>query len=151
MLENADLGNDMPSPVSFAPLKVILPEELQRFYAERGYLAAMPHEERTCARLNVRSQGFIRFFPTLPSLACKIIDADTRQGTVLVKDISKTGIAILYHRQILPCERFEIFLHGRVIEATAVRCRRIGPQCYETGSVVDSIESLEEDRSENED
>ena len=99
----------------------------------------MPHEDRSNARLNVRSKGLICFFPTLPSLECDIIASDVRQGTVLVKDISKTGIAILYHRQIFPYERFEIFLHGRAIDATCVRCRRIGPKCYETGAVINSI------------
>lgn len=144
MLENSCLGEDLVAFESFAPLKVVLPEELQRFYAERGYLAAMPHEDRSHARLNVRSQGFIRFSSSEPILNCEIISSDTCQGTILVKDISKTGIAILYHRQIFPCERLEIFLHGRAIEATAVRCRRIGPQCYETGATIDSIASTED-------
>lgn len=145
MLENANLGQDITSSESFAPLKVVLPTELQRFYSERGYLVAMPHEDRAQARLNVRSQGFIRFFPTISILTCDIIASDTRQGTVLIKDLSKTGIAILYHRQIFPCEQFEILLHGRAIDATALRCRRIGPSCYETGAIIDSIASAEDE------
>ena len=143
MLEDANLDEQLFE--AFTPLKVVLPEELQRFYAERGYLAAMPHEDRAHARLNVRSLGFIRFPANTIVMNCPIIDSDTRQGTILVKDISKTGIAILYHRQIFPCEELEIFLHGRAIEATAVRCRRIGPQCYETGAIIDSIASVDDD------
>lgn len=139
MLENTNLADGLPSPSQFAPLKVILPEELQRFYAERGYLSTMPHEERTNARLNVRSQGYIRFSPTFANLSCDVITSDTCQGTMLVKDISRTGIALLYHRQIFPCERFEVFIHRRIISATAVRCRRIGPKCYETGAIIDAI------------
>jgi hypothetical protein len=150
MLENASISDDLNSPEYFAPLKVILPEELQRFYAERGYLATLPQEERTNARLNVRCQGHIRFFPTMPSLICDIIASDTGQGTMLVKDISRAGIAILYHRQIFPYERFEIFLHGRMIDATAVRCRRIGPKCYETGAIINSIDREEENESTTE-
>lgn len=144
MLEDAHVSEDRASFEDFPPLRVILPEELQRFYAERGYLAAMPHEDRAHARLNVRSQGFICFLPASPIPHCDIIAGDTCQGTVLVKDISKTGIAILYHRQIFPCEKLAIFLHGRATEATAVRCRRIGPQCYETGATIDSIATMEE-------
>jgi hypothetical protein len=150
MLENADISEGLNSPEHFAPLRVILPEELQRFYTERGYLATLPQEERTNARLNVRSQGHIRFFPIMPSLNCDIIASDTGQGTMLVKDISRTGIAILYHRQIFPSERFEIFLHGRVIDATAVRCRRIGPKCYETGAIINSIDREDADESSTE-
>ncbi len=147
MLENTDLTDEASLSTHFAPLKVVLPEELLRFYAERGYLASMPREERTKARLNVRAKGFIRFLPTLPSLHCEIIASDTRQGTILIKDISKSGIAILYHRQVFPCEQFEIFIYGRVMEATAVRCRRIGPKCYETGASVSSIASAEDNGS----
>ncbi len=66
---------------------------------------------------------------------------------MLVKDISKTGIAFLYHRQIFPYERFEIFLHGRAIDATAMRCRRICPKCYETGAVINSIAFQDESES----
>jgi hypothetical protein len=147
MLENADLGDDPTLYEQFAPLKVVLPEELQRFYAERGYLASMPQEERTNARLNVRSQGYIRFLPSVAILICETTVSDTRHGTILIKDISKTGIAILYHRQIFPGERFEIFLHSRVLSATSVRCRRIGPKCYETGAIIDCIAAVENDES----
>jgi hypothetical protein len=145
MLENTHLGEELASFKAFAPLRVILPEELQRFYAERGYLAAMPHEDRAYARLNVRAQGFIRFLSTSPIPNCDIIASDTRQGTILVKDISKTGIAFLYHRQIFPCEKLAIFLHGRALEATAIRCRRIGPQCYEIGAMINSVATVEAD------
>lgn len=151
MLENTDLDEDLSSTETFAPLKVILPEELKRFYAERGYLAAMPHEDRGLARLNVRAQGLVRFFTPPPNLSCTIIESDTRQGTILLKDMSKTGIAILYHRQIFPSERYEIFLHGRVIDAAAVRCRRIGPKCYETGAIINSIAFIEDDDTATED
>ena len=126
---------------SFPPLKVILPEELRSFYAERGYLATKPHEDRRYARLNVRSHGNIRFFPQPSTLHFDPIASDEQQGTVLVKDLSRTGIAILYHRQIFPGERFDILLHGRTINATAVRCRRIGTLCYETGATINSVTS----------
>ncbi len=144
MLEDASLTEQLSGFGRFAPLKVVLPEELRRFYVERGYLATMPHEARGHARLNVRAQGYIRFGQSLVGDDFEVITTDTREGTILVKDISKTGIAILYHRQIFPCEQFEVFLQGRVIDAKAVRCRRIGPDCYETGAMIDNIASVNE-------
>ena len=131
----------MKSPVDFTPLKVILPPELRTFYAERGYLCTNPHEDRRFARLNVRSQAHIRFFPPPALLEASPIANDQHQGTALVKDLSRTGIAILYHRQIFPGERFDVLLHGRAIDATAVRCRRVGAHCYETGAVVNCVTS----------
>jgi hypothetical protein len=131
----------MNSHYLFPPLKVILPEELRSFYSERGYLATKPHEERRYARLNVRSLGNIRFSRQPLSQQIDLIASDEGQGTVLVKDLSRTGIAILYHRQIFPGERFDIIVHVRAIDATAVRCRRIGTQCYEVGATINSITS----------
>lgn len=139
MLAVAKLGKNMSSQHQFSPLKVILPAKLQKFYDERGYMAPMPHEERRYARLNVRSHGNIRFSLQRHRLLFDSIAADEQQGTVLVKDLSRTGIAILYHRQIFPGERFDILILGRAIDATAVRCRRIGPQCYETGATINSV------------
>lgn len=120
-------------------LKVILPEELDRFYNESGYLAPAPHEERRHARLNVRTRCRIRFFSENHRLLLDGIAADENEGMALVKDLSRTGIAILYHRQIFPGERFEVLVHRRTIEATAVRCRRIGPLCFETGAIINSV------------
>ena len=135
----ADASLDLNSIDQFPPLKVILPEELVSFYSERGYLAPKPHEDRRYARLNVRSHGNIRFFPQCFSLQFDLVASDERRGTVLVKDLSRTGISILYHRQIFPGERFDILVHGRAIDSTAVRCRRIGDQCYETGATINSV------------
>ena len=71
---------------------------------------------------------------------------EDQAGTVLVKDLSKSGIGILYHRQIFPGERFDILVLGRTIDVTAVRCRRIDALCYETGAIIHSVtsESAEE-------
>ena len=139
MLADASIGEKVNSDDPFAPLEVVLPSELQKFYSERGYLPTMQHEDRGHARLNVRALGNIRFSHSQLLLQFDLIANDHCQGTVLIKDLSKTGIAILYHRQVFPGECFEILLHGRTIEATAVRCHRIGPKCYETGGIINRI------------
>ena len=141
MLAHASIGEEVNSDDLFAPLEVILPAELQKFYSKRGYLPTMPHEDRGHARLNVRALGNICFSNSPLLQQFDMIAKDHRQGTALIKDLSKTGIAILYHRQIFPGERFEILIHGRSIEVTAVRCHRIGPKCYETGGIIHTIAS----------
>ena len=125
-----------------APLKVILPADLSRFYAERGYLAPTPQEDRTHARLNVRTTAGIQF--TSQPLAAIASQVEPEMfGTVLVKDISKSGIAILSHHQIYPGEQCLIYLNGRAITVIANRCRRLGPYCYEVGAVIDEVEAIE--------
>ncbi len=126
----------------FAPLQVVLPIDPSRFYAERGYLATTSQEDRTHARLNVRTTAGIQFASR--PLASLVAQGEPELfGTVLVKDISKSGIAILYHHQIYPGEQFSVYLNGRVINVIAKRCRRLGPCCYEVGAVIDCVESID--------
>jgi hypothetical protein len=139
MLAETSVNENVNSTDHFAPLQVILPKELQKFYSERGYLATIPHEDRGHVRLNVRSKALIRFYPPVPGLQADLTSVDERQGTVLVKDLSKTGVAFLYHRQIFPSERFDILINGRALNATAVRCRRVGHLCYETGATINCL------------
>lgn len=131
----SDLG------VQYAPLQVILPACLNSFFAERGYLMSTPNEERSHARLNVRCEGYIRIHV---ADAMTVLHSVTH-GTVLVKDLSKSGVALLYHKQIFPGESFDVLFHGRIISATAVRCRRIDVRCYEIGAAIDCIERAVEE------
>ncbi len=139
--EHKHESTNMKAQEVFPPLKVILPEELHNFYAERGYLATKPHEDRGFARLNVRSLGHIRFDMQISTQYFRPVTNDEQRGAVLVKDLSRTGIAILYHRQTFPGERFDIVFHERAIKAMAVRCRRIGELCFETGATILSVTS----------
>ena len=128
----------MMTSTEFAPLQVVLPESLQHFFAERGYLATTSQEERTHARLNVRSIAHIHF-PDRPA-ALHVTPLNETRGSILVKDLSKTGVAFLYHQQVFPGESFEVFLNGRILYVTAVRCRRLGYRCYETGATISGVE-----------
>ena len=119
----------------FAPLQVILPESQSRFFAEHGYQTSAFHEERSHARLNVRTEGLVRFDDSSSSG----LEHSELHGTVLIKDLSKSGVAFLYHQQIFPGESFELLTHSRVISASVVRCRRIGPKCFEIGAAIESV------------
>lgn len=139
MLASFDGRKFMIAHTDYAPLQVLLPDELRQFYEERGYLHTTSQEERTHARLNVRSAARVRFFnrPT-ELLSNKLAD---ERGTVLVKDLSKAGIAFLYHQQVFPGESLEIHIGGRVIKVLAVRCRRLSMLCYEIGGKIASVQS----------
>lgn len=130
-------------PIQVAGLEVILPDNLKAFYYESGYLPTTAAEARTTARLRVRSIGDILMLHTPSMLRLGLMERARRAGKVLIKDLSRTGIGVLYHQQLYPEEQFQVRFHGRLINAVAVRCRRLGVKCYETGARIVSLETLE--------
>ena len=137
--------NQFPlEPIQVAGLEVILPDNLKAFFYESGYLPTTAEEARTNARLRVRSIGDILMMQTPSMLRFGLMERNRRAGKVLIKDLSRTGIGVLYHQQIYPEEQFQIRFQGRLINAVAVRCRRLGEKCYETGGRIVSLETLEE-------
>ncbi len=130
-------------PIQVAGLDVILPDNLKAFFYESGYLPTTAEEARTNARLRVRSIGDILMMRTPSILRLGLMERGRRAGKVLIKDLSRTGIAVLYHQQIYPAEQFQVRFQGRLINAVTVRCRRLGEKCYETGARIISLETLE--------
>ncbi len=131
-------------PIQVAGLDVVLPDNLKAFFYESGYLPTTAEEARTNARLRVRSIGDILMIQTPSILRFGLMERGRRAGKVLIKDLSRTGIGVLYHQQIYPQELFQVRFQGRLINAVAVRCRRLGEKCYETGARIVSLETLED-------
>ncbi|MCA9131992.1 MAG: hypothetical protein KDA45_02510, partial [Planctomycetales bacterium] len=73
-----------------------------------------------------------------------LAERDKRNGKVLIKDLSRSGIGILYHQQLYPEEQFQVRFQGRLLHALVVRCRRLGPLCYETGGRIVALETIAE-------
>lgn len=130
-------------------LQVQLPENLKSFFEERGYVSPSNFENRSNARLRVRSEGSIRFVYAPRGLCGGLEFRPTDMGRVLIKDLSRTGIGILYHEQIFPEEQFQIVFQNRQLDVRAFRCRRLNEACYEIGGQVlatrlhDAVESSE--------
>ena len=68
---------------------------------------------------------------------------DNEADVALLKDISRTGIAILYHEQVFPDECFSLHFQNRQFDVTVVRCRRIAQACYEIGGIINSLTTLD--------
>lgn len=113
---------------------VKLPFALRNFFNEKGYAASNIFENRTTARLKIRCEAVLHLTVTPAFLARSELDFQ-----VLVKDMSKTGIGILCHRQLYPTESFCIELMGRQIHAAVVRCRKLGESCYEVGARISTV------------
>ncbi|GAB5406512.1 MAG: hypothetical protein Aurels2KO_47430 [Aureliella sp.] len=121
-----------------APSLVQLPPEQADFFETKGYSGSAATEDRIAARLNARCTASMEFLP--PPLALINAVADRPEvASVLVKDLSKTGVCILAHCQIYPTERAKLFMHGRELNISVHRCRRLGEKCYEVGAAVESV------------
>jgi hypothetical protein len=136
-------NNHVPlEPIQIEGLEVILPGNLKAFFYESGYLPTTAEEARTNARLRVRSIGDILMKHVPGRLRGELKERDKRAGKVLIKDLSRTGIGVLYHLQVFPEEQFQLRFQGRLINAVVVRCRRLGEKCYEIGGRIVSLETL---------
>ena len=129
-------------------LKVVLPEEMQRFFCETGYAPTTALENRCNSRLRVRTEVPI-WFTSLPNgLKNQTSRPADAPETALLKDISRTGVAILYHEQIFPDEGLIMQFNNRQFDVTVVRCRRIARACYEIGGIINSLITLETEDEE---
>ena len=131
MLAQPDVSVGQP------PLLVELPPELANFFDEGGYVSTTIFEQRSNARLRVRTISSLRILYTMPFSKRTCL-----RSRALIKDLSKKGIGILLHEQLWPGERFCVELLGRLIIAEVVRCRKLGHRCFEIGSVIDQIDDL---------
>lgn len=125
----------MSSPLQCAP-KIALPEQLAGFFSEQGYTHPVWCENRAVGRIKVRTSIEMQFLH-VPRLLQNIVPRNMTARTVgLLKDLSRTGIAILYHEQLYPNETLKIQLWGKTIEFKVIRCRRLGDSCYEIGGTI---------------
>ncbi|MEZ6135651.1 MAG: hypothetical protein R3C53_12145 [Pirellulaceae bacterium] len=132
-------------------LLVKLPEDLKAFYEESGYQSSTPIEHRTNARLRIRRDAELEFIHIPNALRAVTMLHSDPKVRVLIKDLSRTGIGILIHEQIFPTEEFQVTFQGRLIHATAVRCRRIAAECYEVGARVNQVAQAEQSAETNDD
>lgn len=127
--------------VPMPELLVKLPAELAQLPASLGYSGSTPNEDRFQARLDVRRQAAVEFDFT-PLAILEEVGQRPGFGAVLLKDMSKVGVALVYHEQLYPTERAKIHFQGRVLKVTIQRCRRVAEMCYEAGARIDSVESI---------
>ncbi len=117
-------------------LQVILPVGLASFFDESGFASPSPHERRRYARLKIRKCVDIDFL----GVGGK---PPRHSGKALTSDLSKEGVGILYHEQVFPEERFKIRIGEQIITALVMRCRKLGPNCYEVGAIIQETEMVD--------
>lgn len=123
--------------MSECPLRVQLPPEMNNFFHENGYVSTIVREQRSSARLRIRREAEIETTYTPPFLV-----RSEKRARVLVKDLSRTGVGILFHQQMYPTERFWIEMGHRRLHVTVVRCRKLGDSCFEIGATIEAMQAL---------
>jgi hypothetical protein len=108
-----------------------LPPRLSDFFSVRGDSQSAVQEERKHIRIRARAKcpGF--FESTLPSL-----HRDSTCIPIYTADFSRGGCGFISAIQIFPTERLRLILPTFWLQLQIVRCRKLGPRCYEIGSIL---------------
>ena len=92
------------------------------YFAPVGFVSPSVGSRRNYVRLHMRERG--------------LVVRGEHYHAVYTKDASPKGIAFLSPVQIFPAERIRLLLNRyQPIDLELRRCRRLGPKCYECGTV----------------
>ncbi len=126
------------------PILVQLPADIRARIQSPSTVLDQCFENRTNNRLNVLLEGNLTVLFTPRALTRDIEQCVNRKCFhTVVKDLSRTGIGIYYHEQLFPLEKIQVELQHRRLSAIVVRCRYLGPKCFEIGAKVISVESCQ--------
>lgn len=114
--------------------RIELPRELSDFFDHGGPNPANAYDMRRCPRMRSRHRGVMYFSRALPAFP----RSDAPMGVYTV-DLSRTGFGCLCAEQLFPGEQVRVLLPNCWLEATVARGRRLGPQCFEAGSVLKAV------------
>ena len=104
------------------PVRTQLPWSWRRFVTDVGLGRAWPETRRQYERAPLRVQVVLR------------IGGVEYAG--YAKDISRLGVGFFSPINLLPKQAVEMqLLNGKTMTLRIARCRRLGPQCFECGSL----------------
>lgn len=130
MLGYEDMSNELALLLAQSPCLVRLPPSWTDFFEKTGLVQGAMSERRRFPRINLRSKAVLQYRQTFPSLP-----RPSLLYTVYTKDVSRSGVAFLHGEQLYPLEQMTLILpDGKLRTIQVVRCRRIGPSCFEIGA-----------------
>ncbi len=130
MLGGEDMSHELEVLFARSPCLVRLPPSWTDFFEKTGLVQAALAERRQFPRINLRSRAVLQYRQTFPSLPRPAFTY-----TVYTKDISRSGVSFLHGEQLYPSEQMILILpDGKPRRIQVVRCRRIGPSCFEIGA-----------------
>jgi hypothetical protein len=106
------------------PVRTRLPWPWRKFVTDVGLGRAWPQTRRQYERAPLRVQV--------------ILSMGGVDYAGYAKDISRLGVGFYSPIHLLPKQAVEMrLLNGKTMTLRIARCRRIGPQCFECGSLFD--------------
>ena len=114
--------------------RIELPAEMADFFESAAAIPANAFDMRRCPRMRSRHRGVLYFNRPLPAFP--------RSGEpvgVFTVDLSRTGFGCLCGEQLFPGEEIRVLLPNCWLEATVARGRRLGPRCFEVGSILKAV------------
>ncbi len=125
-----------------SPILVQLPADIRARLQSPSTTLDQCFENRTNNRINVLLEGDMTILDSPAALQENLeLSASRKNSHVVVKDLSRTGIGIYFHEQLFPLEKIQVELQHRRLTAIVVRCRYLGPKCFEIGGKVISVQS----------
>ncbi len=131
--------SDVEVRSSSSRLKVVLPPYLSGFFRPAEYLPTAPNDARRFQRLIVRCRASMVIESSPPEF-----DRGDYRTEVLIQDISQSGIAFLWHERMHVGEIVFLRFQGRQVRAQIVRCKELGPRCFDCGAVMLFFKNLED-------
>lgn len=113
------------------PADICLPPGYEDYFSNSGTPPSCEGDRRHAARTRVRTKGILyplEWLPAFPRTATPRL--------IYTKDFSKTGFGFISRQQYYPGERVRVLLATFWMEIAIQRCRRLGPNCFETGSTL---------------
>lgn len=100
----------------------ILPTSAEEFFAATGPVRERTNSRRAHERHHLRCRA--------------IVKCDCLAHAVYLQDCSRMGIGLLSPVQLFPRQRIQLWMDDqRSYQLEIARCRRLGPKCYECGTV----------------
>jgi hypothetical protein len=129
---DADRFKKLKAMLDALPCRVVVPSEWKDFFTRRGPMTSLGDEYRRFVRQHFPSRALLELTTSIAAIP----RADAKH-VVLMKDLSRQGVAFLHATQLFPGERVELTLPTGRIAYTVVRCLRHNHRCYEIGAEID--------------
>ena len=106
-----------------------LPEDWEERLRLSSQMVDGCHDQRRHPRVACHSHAALRPCNTLPAISRKAI-----WSRILLQNISRCGAGLLHSEQLFPEEEaLLVFPNGSQRILKVMRCRRLGPKCFEIG------------------
>lgn len=122
--------DDLAALLKALPCRIVVPAGWKKDFARRGDLPTAFHDDtRRFARAACPAAAILEIESTLPAFP-----RDQEPHSILLKDISRQGVAFLHHEQLFPRERVQLLLPNGRLTYVVCRCLRHNERCFEIGA-----------------